>query len=106
MTKRNYYLAYNEYGSESSHGFANTWSVAVFQSKKDRDNAVKNSKNITSRAIKKSEITGILSGTMSVKPFSGDYYGIVKNLDDDNSNCIGYVSVVNDGHPFVIDRLF
>lgn len=32
-----YYAKHNAYGSDTSAGFANTWAVVAFQSRKDRD---------------------------------------------------------------------
>jgi len=32
-----YYAAVNAYGSETSPGFANTWDVVAFNTKRDRD---------------------------------------------------------------------
>lgn len=67
-----YYAANNSYGSETSVGFANTWGVKVFASKKDRDEFVRNG-DLSARAIKKTEIGRYLG---AVKPFSGKAYMI------------------------------
>jgi len=53
---RHYYAADNYYGSETSVGFANTWYVLAFRSKKERDDYVSASHNLSARAIKSSEV--------------------------------------------------
>ena len=53
---KRYYAAQNQYGSESSVGFASTWDVLVFSGKKARDNYVDNSDDLSVSAILKSQI--------------------------------------------------
>lgn len=54
---RFFYLAENRYGDSTSCGFANTWQVLVFRSKKDRDQyAEENADNQGVRIIRKRDI--------------------------------------------------
>jgi hypothetical protein len=68
---RKFFAAYNQYGSETSIGFANTWEVIAFTSKKARDEFVENSNDISFRKIKKKEIGYYVGG---IKPYSGEGY--------------------------------
>lgn len=78
-----YYAAINACGSSSSHGFANTWDVFVFESQKARDNWVDSQNNITAKAILRSEATRIANNwsltrneSTGPSPFSGEFWGI------------------------------
>lgn len=96
----NYYAAFNQYGTESSVGFANTWRVVAFDSKNARDSWVeqRGRKDISARAIKRAEIGRYLDGPP--KPFSGDAYcwemSHKQPLDDDVP---GYAGSIVIGHP-------
>ena len=48
---RLYYAKDNTYGSATSWGFENTWYIKAFPTPKERDEHVKNSVNITCRAV-------------------------------------------------------
>ena len=87
-----YYAIVNLYGSETSHGFSNTWQILVFKTKNSRDKYVEKSPNITTSKIKKSELSGY---TPYVKPFSGDYLGIEPAPEKEINGFIGYVVVAN-----------
>lgn len=101
-----YYAAINSYGSTTSRGFANTWNVLVFNTKRNRDNyvALKSETNITARAIKKSEITSLLNHWLdkynrmaAPKPFSGEYWGILPDWEPNIPGFVGYVEVCLNG---------
>ena len=64
----NYFAATNSYSSETSIGFANTWSVYVFDSKAKRDQYVSQATDISTRAICKKEIKNYVD---AAKPFCG-----------------------------------
>lgn len=87
-----YYAIENMYGSETSHGFSNTWQILVFKTKNSRDKYVENSTDITTSKIKKSELSGY---TQYVKPFSGNYLGIEPAPEKEIDGFIGYVVVAN-----------
>lgn len=53
---KTYYVAENYYSTETSVGFANTWYVVAYQNKKDRDNRVKTSPYLATKAIKAADI--------------------------------------------------
>jgi len=63
-----YYATKNAYGSGTSIGFANTWSVLVFTDKAARDYYVNNSDDMSVNAINKSDIKKYIDAP---KPFSG-----------------------------------
>lgn len=64
----NYFAAINSYSSESSVGFANTWSVLVFNSKTKRDEYVSQADDMATRAITKKQIKDYVEAP---KSFSG-----------------------------------
>jgi hypothetical protein len=51
-----YYAACNRYSSETSVGFANTWYVETFTSRKTRDYFVKNATDRATRKITAKEV--------------------------------------------------
>lgn len=53
---KTFYAASNLYGSSTSVGFANTWFVKGFRSKKARDSYVANAEDRATRAISRAEI--------------------------------------------------
>lgn len=105
-------------GSSSSHGFANDWTVYVFESKAARDAFVEDSENLSCIAIPKKDVTKharnlslTSNGYSGPKPFTGEYWGIVPyyRSDEEIPGCIGIVDVCYpEGHPAgsVIDRLY
>jgi len=115
MSKR-FFSAESAHGSSSSYGFSNDTVVYAFGSKKDRDNYVDKSKNISCRKIIFSEVTKMaanVSLTMNnnggrPKPFSCEYWGIVNcGFEDFPEGCIGRVEVcVCDGDYGFIERLY
>ena len=76
MSKK-YYAADNLYSSETSVGFANTWFVIAFSSKKSRDQFVMERKGVAIRPIKRSEISRY---TDHIKHFSGMRKAIAVNI--------------------------
>ena len=74
-----FFAARNQYGSDTSVGFNNTWDVLCFPSRAARDRFVDdNSSDMSVRAITKKEVTLYLTmgGQDGVKPFSGDFWAI------------------------------
>jgi hypothetical protein len=107
---KKYYAKVNDYASEISHGFGNTWSVYVFDSKKGRDRFVANDYRINTKAINKSEVTNVAANWdmgrneySRPRPFTRDYWGIDEWCTKDIYGFIGIVSVCNDG---TMPRLF
>ena len=97
--KRYYYTRESAHGSSTSHGFANDTVVGVFDSKKARDEYVKNSKNLSCQAIRRNEATkeaNIWSMTQNCysgpKPFSGEFWAIVEPYDE--PWCEGHIGTV------------
>lgn len=68
-----FYAAVNSYATETSIGFANTWSVLVFDSKSNRDTYVRSATDLATRAITRAEIPNYIRAP---KPFSGEFRGI------------------------------
>jgi hypothetical protein len=106
MTK--FYAASNNYSSESSIGFANTWFVMVFESKKSRDAYVASARNLAPRAIHKSDIAQYIS--RAPKPFTSQFYGIrhesmMDSGKESPEGFIGYVEVCEEENSYTT-RLF
>lgn len=68
-----HYAATNQYASESDIGFANTWIVVAFHSRKARDSFVSEATDIATKAIKRREIGRYIARP---KPFTGRYWAI------------------------------
>lgn len=97
---KKYYAIENSMGSSTSHGFANTWSVLVFDSKAARDKFVAESVNITVEAIHKKDATRYAANWSLMfnkanrpEPFTTEYWGITDSSDRDIPGFIGYVEV-------------
>jgi len=78
-----YFSAESLHGSSSSHGFSNDTQVYVFGSKKARDKYVRESTNISCKAIPAKRATKeatnwSLTQNCDIKPntFKGEYWGI------------------------------
>jgi len=70
-----FYAATNSYATESSIGFSNTWGAIAFESKSTRDDFVKSSTDLATRAITKKEVPGFI--TRKPRPFTEESYVIV-----------------------------
>jgi len=100
-----YYAATNSYATETSVGFYNTWGVMAFETKKERDQFVKDATDLATKAITRREVPGYINPTP--KPFSGEAYIIAKSFaeaftDDEVlvvtvgcSNDVGYIRHLN-----------
>lgn len=82
-----FYAVNNRYSTETDLGFYNTWFVLAFDTKKNRDAYVENSKCLAVRAIKKSEIKDYVPAP---KPFTCSRRAIVLS----SSEWPGVVGVV------------
>ena len=98
--ERKYYAIENQKGSSTSHGFSNTWSVLVFNSKASRDKFVSESINITVKAIEKKDVTRYAANwsltynkANKPEPFTSEYWGIVDYSERDIPGFVGYVEV-------------
>lgn len=100
-----FYAANNQYSNQTSVGFANTWYVLVFDSKKNRDDYVNNSSDLACRAIKRKEISKYLNDVP--KPFTSECYGIVGPMLEDNDleGFIGTVTVCTPDEYDFIEKL-
>jgi len=90
-----YYARGNYYGSDTSHGFANTNYVLVFESRAARDAWVDSAHDLSACAIRRAEATYIATNlsltqnrTNAPEPFSGEFWGI-EDDEDDIDGCIG-----------------
>lgn len=96
------------YAAENAKGFANTWDVLVFDSKKTRDEYVAENdgydhhtqKVIDCRAIKKSQVTEFAANYNYSKPrpFTGECWMIQDHLRD-GASIPGYIGDVVVGIP-------
>lgn len=99
-----YYAADNSYGSSTSHGFANTWFVVVFDNKESRDAWVEQSNNLTRKAIKREEVIKYSRNYDMTqnryhepKLFTREYWGIDSyGLDTLPSGAIGTIEVCDE----------
>lgn len=76
-----FYAMESHHGNSTSHGFVNDTTVYVFASKSDRDEWVRRRNNVSTRAIKRSEVTmcatnAYNNGTNAPKAFTNDYWCI------------------------------
>jgi len=118
MKTRRYYSAESARGTSSSMGFSNDTIVRVFESKKSRDQYVKDADNISVIAIKRNEVTTHAANWSSTdncliepRPFSGQFWGIVSNpyddYADDPAGQIGTIEVCNDDlYEAIVDRFY
>jgi hypothetical protein len=81
--KKRYFACQSAHGGLTSYGFSNDIDVFVFESKSDRDKFVQESKNLSCKAIRKSQVTSKASNynlrthqRYKPKPFSGEFWGI------------------------------
>lgn len=86
--KKRYYAANNQYATEWSIGFANTWMVYVFADMASRDKYVNDSSSMAARAIKRSEIGKYIDRP---KPFSGKCWQIAVDPCNPTPGLIGQV---------------
>lgn len=101
------------YAAENAQGFANTWDVLVFDSKKSRDEYVaerdgynhNTQKMVDCRAIKKSQVTEFAANlcltqnrVIKPRPFSGECW-MVANILRDGAEIPGYIGDVYVGYP-------
>jgi hypothetical protein len=97
---KHYYSKESAHGSESSMGFANDNVVKVFKSKKERDNYVSNSRNISCEPIKRNEVTNHARNWhmtqncyIEPRPFQSEFWGINDWDSDESIGCIGTIEV-------------
>lgn len=110
---KKYFSSESAHGSSTSWGFSNDTIVYVFVSKKDRDNYIKKSTNLSVKAIKKSEVTKqatnfSLTQNKDIKPnpFKGEFWGIAK-VEENENKIIGQVEIFDDEHAWnLIQRLY
>ncbi len=104
---KRFYAAESANGSPSSMGFANDWVVFVFSSRKARDAYVVTAKNLSTRAILRSEATkyatnACLSGGGDNAPvhFSGEFWYVEEfgAADYDIDGLIGTLDVTSDDY--------
>lgn len=91
-----FYAAVNNYASETSIGFANTWGVIAFESRAARDAYVAKATDLATRPILRSEIRRYIG---EPKKFSGTRYmiGLLANAGIPGAVGEVYVGDVRDG---------
>jgi len=84
MNGKRFFTSESTHGSSSSYGFANDTIVLVFSSAKTRDKYVRESDNISCKAIPASRATREATNWSLTRnednkpqPFTGEYWGIV-----------------------------
>lgn len=83
-----YYAANNQYATDTSVGFGNTWYVLAFVDKKSRDQYVKDAKGLAVCAINRKDIPGYIKAP---KPFSG----LKRAITSVCSNHVGLIGEVS-----------
>ena len=97
-----FFAAVNGYASETDIGFANTWGVLAFDSRKARDAFVDNDMHLATRAIARSEIARYID--RQPRPFSGEKYSIcIANIEC--PGLLGEVAVASEYAPNFISPL-
>jgi hypothetical protein len=95
-----WYSAHNHYASETDVGFANTWFVYAWETKKARDKHVEKCRDMASRAIRKKEIGHYLG---AVQPFSGEGYRLQPEQDREQrqKGLLGTITITNSEYDLV-----
>lgn len=95
-----YYAGGSSHGSETSYGFSNDWFVYVFKDKQSRDKFIEEEPNISVKAIKRKDVIKYATNfdlnsnkDHKPEPFTGQYWGIVDNWDNNPEGCIGQIEV-------------
>lgn len=117
MNKR-FFSAESAHGSESSYGFENDTVVYAFSSKKARDRYVKESSNLSCKAIRFDQVTDCAANVNLItnsdgrpRPFSAEFWGI-EDLSFSGrelpEGLIGQVAVCNGREPAgtMVGRLY
>lgn len=86
-----FYAANNDYGTETSIGFSNTWAVLAFGTRQARDHYVAQSNSLAARAIKRKEVTRYINRTPA--PFSGEHYALIMPIHEDIPGFLGTIEV-------------
>lgn len=110
---KRYFSAESMHGNSTSYGFSNDTIVYVFASKADRDRYVRESSNLSVKAISKQDVTKqatnySLTFNRDIKPnpFKGEFWGI-EEVEENDKGIIGRVTTFNDESvPWFIERLF
>lgn len=110
---KKYYSAESAHGSDTSWGFSNDTIVKVFSSRSARDEYVRNSRNITCKAIPARmatrEATNFsLSGnhTNAPRPFHSEFWAIIPPYEGaDTPGLLGHLDVAN-SDDYIVERLF
>ena len=100
---KKYYAAESGHGSDTSKGFANDWTVYVFNGRSARDEFVRTRHNITTKSIRRDEATKTAANwsltqnrLVEPRPFTGEYWCIdttLADLYDDIPGLVGTVRV-------------
>jgi len=114
--KRYYYAGQSSMGSSTSYGFANDWTVYVFDSRKSRDAWVSTPGNLSRKAIKKDEVTKHAANWIcerneyyKPRPFTRQYWGIETVFDGkmlDVPGCVGEIVVADHDEFHFLEPLF
>ena len=97
-------------GSSKSYGFCNDTLVQVFRSKKDRDDYVRNSENLSCKSIKRSEVTREATNLSLTEnreiwptPFTSECWTIVSDpFMRAVPGCIGCIDIGRTDDPTII----
>jgi hypothetical protein len=92
-----FYSAHNRYASETRIGFANTWVIWCWETRKARDAYLAQCRDLASRPIRKKEIGQYL---YAPRPFSGEAFRLNPSqtwCDDMPSGFVGEVDVSTEG---------
>ena len=97
-----FFAAVNGYSSETDVGFANTWGVLAFDSRKARDCFVEDATDLATRSIARREIARYID--KQPRPFSGEKYAIcIANIEC--PGLLGEVAVASEYAPNFISAL-
>lgn len=106
---KRYFAGQSNHGSVSSYGFANDWTVYVFDSKKARDTFVEDSRNLSCKAIPFRQVTHHARNWSMTrneytepKPFRREFWAVMpfESWEDPGiDGCIGVVGVCDENHP-------
>lgn len=86
---RKFYAATNDYASETSIGFANTWRILAFESRKSRDEFVKSATDLAAQAISRREFGKFEEPNFP--PFSRNCWCLDYSHQDEEPGLLGWI---------------
>lgn len=96
-----YYAANNDYtfDADSLVGFAHTWYVLAFATKRARDQYVLQAPGLSAHAITRKEVPKYVARTPT--PFTDERYALIMPIQDEIPGFLGTIEVAHKNAPYV-----